>query len=406
MALLIIVVILAGILVVIAGIQSARSSSPARRIPARPNEGDNETAPLPVEVNVNVSGLGGDPSDPPDVGPVTPSGDGGWIINPKTSFPLTLYNGDRQTIESVRQVLQEEDQWYLNQANLLTSLIAQQNIRCQEIDAYVHTYRPLYRKHIEDAKRASLEWPDASAPDQADLLMEFRKQAIAALDVRPAIANRDVETLFDGEPDDITVDDALLERFGADVVQLYLRYATDLTKVRKVPASHADRKGFEALVERRLAIRGSAIPAEDVLTTLRLKDMRELVADLDAPKFSRKAKAIEYLSTLPDLGERLGKAVAFRELFQLQPLPGEFAHIDLQHVAEAWAYARVTATIVALTYSMSVDYVVYEDARGYEIRGAEQCCPHCERAAERPYKTPPVTPLHIACRCRLRSLWE
>ena len=53
---------------------------------------------------------------------------------------------------------------------------------------------------------------------------------------------------------------------------------------------------------------------------------------------------------LPDIWERLGKIVAFRELFQLQPLPNEFSEIDLKEVSKSWKYVSEVAFLIGHTY--------------------------------------------------------
>lgn len=55
--------------------------------------------------------------------------------------------------------------------------------------------------------------------------------------------------------------------------------------------------------------------------------------------FARRVPAIEFLTALPDLRERLGRHVSWRELFRVRLLPPEFADLDLAALSHAWAYA-------------------------------------------------------------------
>lgn len=206
-------------------------------------------------------------------------------------------------------------------ADTLIPIIARSNLHCKEIDEYIRKFKPQYLNKIEELKRSSTEWTSASERDREDLLANFRQQSIELIDIRPYC---DLEVLFECEPEDITLDDSLIDRFGFENLQLYLRYAGKADKVLVIPSDHKERSRFERLVDLELAIRGKDIPLPAILEAIKLKDINIWVADLIQKPFTRKAKAIEFLLNLSDIRERIGKVLAFRELFQLRPLPDEF----------------------------------------------------------------------------------
>lgn len=378
-----------------------------RGMSARREAGTVKTRPSEPKITVPIQTTPSSSFDNPDTGPVTATSDGGWVLNPKSTFPLTVYGIDRATAEDLKRLL---DQGYslgtYDHARALVPLIARSNLRCKEVDEYIRRFKPQYLKTLEELKRSSGEWASASEPDREDLLSTFRQQAIDSLEVRPAVC--DLETLFESEPLDTTIDDALIDRFGFETLQLYLRYAGNLAKVHVIPADHYDRDGFEKLVKVGLAIRGAEIPLSGILETLKLKDLKELVADLHPPSFRRKAQAIDFLMKLPDVKEGISKVVAFRELFQLKPLPAEFSHIDLDQISASWSCAHEIATLIAHTYVVA-GYATckrqYQDdlsyITGWELSSDETSCPYCKCAAAKAYpKTQrPKVPLHIGCRC-------
>lgn len=349
----------------------------------------------------------------PDTGYITPTQDGGWVLNPKSTFPLTIY-GANQTIASELKGLLDAGYSLGSYAHARTiiPIIARFNLRCKEIEDYVKKFKPLYFNKIEELKKSSAEWASASNRDKEDLLIGFRQQAIESLDVRPYC---DLETLFECEPADVTIDDAVIDQFGYENLLLYLRYANNLDKVRVIPADHYERSGFEKLVELGLARKGTDISLHAILETLKLKDMNDLVVDLNQKPFGRKAKAIEFLMNLSDIKERIGKVVTFRELFQLKPLPDEFSNIDLNRISSAWRYTNEIATIIAHTYvmggyssrDMHQEDVVPSFIKGWEILpvGDDATCPYCKHAATKKYpkKQRPKVPLHIGCRCTVLS---
>ena len=158
------------------------------------------------------------------------------------------------------------------------------------------------------------------------------------------------------------------------------------------------------VVECGLAIRGTDIPIEYILPNLTLKQMSALVTDIDHPRFTRKAKAIDFLKEVPDLSQRLQKEISFRELFLLQPLPADLSYINLDEVSASWQYAKEISSLLIRTFQASVYSKERTDdisfARGWEVSTVD-ACPYCQRQAERTYtkNKPPKMPFHIGCKC-------
>ncbi len=339
------------------------------------------------------------------VGKVTPTEDGGWILNPKSTFPLTIYGVDRDVVEELKQRLDKEEyeSWHAKVKSIMPILL-RSNLRCKEIEDYIKEFKPRYIKKIEELKKSSPEWQEASEKDREDLLAEFRIKALESIEVRP---HCNLTILFEYEPEDITIDDALLDRYGFDALDLYFRYVDNLDRVRVIPITHRERKKFEKLVEVGLARRGLDIPMEKILEMLKLKELNEIVSDLVEKPFTRKTKAIEFILGLPDVKERVGKVVAFRELFELQPLPSEFSHVDVEKVKRMWRYFREVAFLIAHTYLMgkltAANIRQYGETQAWEICPAMDACPYCQKMVKKVYygKEPPKVPLHIGCRCTL-----
>jgi len=265
--------------------------------------------------------------EPPDVGPLTPQGRETWLLNPEASFHLTIAEVGKDDAQEIKQILDQSfSNAHGNSVRKLTPIIARSNAKCIEISKYISEFKPIYINRLNELISSSEEWQTASEKDREDILISLKHEAIHALDVRP---DCDLEVLFECEPADVTLDDELIDRYGFDNLQLYLRYFDNLHKVHVIPADHYYRKDFEQLCNVGLARQGKAIPFGDILNALKLKDLNELAGPLIAKPFTRKAKAIEFLQTVPDIEEKFGKVVAFRELFQLTPLDDRFSGIDL-----------------------------------------------------------------------------
>lgn len=341
---------------------------------------------------------------------LTATKDGGWVINPGSPFRLTLYGIDHPMVVQVKYLLDEggTQKQAAEKVHSLFSLILRSNLRCKEIDAYIAEFRPIYLKTLADLQRLSSEWTTATEKDRKDLLLSFREQALTSLDIRPRC---NLVTLFEDVLGDMKIDDALLDRFDYDALELYMRFAEPHGKLHVLSRKHSDQAGFEKLVDLGLAVRGTDIPMPTLVDTLILKDLKAIVADLEPPAFTRKAQAVAYLFSLPDAMERVGRIGAFSDLFQLRPFPEEFAQVDLQQVASAWRYTREIASLIAETYARGYDAVEQKqlhkeldtEVTGWAIIVDEQACSYCKRAAERahpPGQTPRV-PLHIGCHCHI-----
>jgi hypothetical protein len=367
------------------------------------------------EKDVSVTYSSSENFDNFDTGPITLTENDGFILNPKSTFPLTFYNINSKQATQLKVLLDEgcsEGSYRLLQK--LQPFISTTNLRCKEIDNYVNEYKPLYLDEIEGLKKASQDWASATDKDKEDIILSFKKEAVQLLDVRPSC---NLVTLFDGLPSDAIIDDALIQKYGYEA----LRFYEDIRKkdrIFTVPADGPGRKDFEKLVEIGLATRGKQIPLPDILSTLRLKDMTELVTDLDPPKFTRKAKAIDFLINIPNIQHRLGKKVSFRTLFKIIPLPQEFSNIDLNKIKSVWDYEKEIAFLIAHTYiagsnavmNMKWQTEMSSNVQGWELHGVDddQTCPECKllHGYVYPKHKYPKTPFHIGCRCGVRPKYK
>lgn len=332
-----------------------------------------------------------------------PTADGGFQIGMNTPLPLTLYGLDREDATKLVSAMEqgreyEIGEWY-------NHLVAQKNVRCKELDEWLADTKPRIRKLVDQRIEASTEWATATELDKEDMLAEFRHDAVNELPVRPA-QDESASTLLFEEPQDITVDDALLERFK-DSPQTYksLLYAISAgPKVQVSPAGDYRRKTYDELVEKGFMRRGAEIPLEDILAGMTMKQMQE-IAGAEAPKkFTRKAPAIEFMMTLPDLRQRLEKTISFRELFQLKPIDG----IDLDELSKAHAYSAEVSRVTMRTLRAALNTQrLVESSKDWTVDGwelnSEECCPSCQKNHGKQWKRLPqkLPPFHIGCESRL-----
>jgi hypothetical protein len=192
--------------------------SRSRSRSAAQSQGPSMEAPTAPTLRVTVTSSLRSGVDIPEVGEVTAL-TGAWVLNPSSTFPLTIQGVDKAQALELRKLLDESFRsGSYAAARSVSRLVARTNLRCRELDEYLHQFKPLYLNAIETQKAASPAWSGASERDRDDLLTGFRRAAIESLDVRPYC---DLEVLFEGEPADATIDDALIDRFGFEALQLY-----------------------------------------------------------------------------------------------------------------------------------------------------------------------------------------
>ncbi len=363
---------------------------------------------LPIKITVSSSPDSSFSPDKVDSGAITETIDG-FILNPKSPCPLTITDLTRAEAVALKGYLDEEVNWG-RKIREIAYILAQSNGKCKEVDEYVEKYRPQYLASIERLKAESPEWNVAPEKDKEDLLSEFRQEALNVLPVKPS--NPEVlDALFEDAPSDVTADDKLIEMFDQDT-ELYRFYVSQLWsagQVRNVPADDYYRKRYEALVQKGLARRGQDIALEEILSGLRLKDINQAIQGLIEKPFGRKAKAIEFALTVPDIKDRLGKHVAFREMFQIRKPEG----VDVQEIQRCYKHANAVATILRDTYVSGIRTLkTLNEAKGadfdyWEIC-AEGCCAHCAPFHGKKYKRKPskIPPFHIGCGCEVEGGYD
>lgn len=346
-----------------------------------------------------------------DQGPLTAAGPTSWVLNPKSSFPLTLLGADEPVARMVKDLLDDPEYWS-RKVPQFSLLIAQHNLRFKELDEWVNQLKPRLEADIAQRIQSSPEWTTASDKDKVDIRAEYQEAALDSLGVY--VGHADLATLLLDEPEDFESDDEILRRFTGDP-ELYTFYLTQLGRTNPVVTAKAEdwgRKSWERLVDAGLALRGKDIPMQLLLEGQRLKDLNELLEGTIEKPIGRKAKALEAVLALPDLESRLSKQLSFRELFQAVPPAG----IDIQALRASFGYATQVAQVIYQTYdsaSRTMDWLhrqveTPQYYKGWEITNWADPAPACAKAQCRKYKgnPPKFPPFHIGCNCELNGIYS
>lgn len=327
------------------------------------------------------------------------------LINPKSTFELTLYNANQKEIKKTIEILKDDNIW--NKEKDLLPIFTAHNIKCKEIEDYISEYKPQYHKFIEQAKANSAEYKSASEMDRLDIENEFKEEAINNLYERAAC---ELDVLFEGSEIPETIDDELIKEYGFDTISKYIGLSYYKDKI----VSHWERKEFEDLLEADLAISGNEIPNEEILFSQTLKTLNK-IAEKEEGYFKRKQKAVDYLTENPKLLDNIGKHISKRSMFKIKPLPEKFENIDLESLSASWAYVKEYIRLLTDTYRDSERCT--EDIKGdkswikeFRVEKHEDFVPDfiCQRArkeCDKKYSKnrPPKLPFHVGCNCNLRT---
>lgn len=328
----------------------------------------------------------------------------GWVINPGCPFELTVLDCDFETAQRIREKC---DQGSHRADKELLSLFATKNIKIKEIEEYKKKYSPIYYQRVEELKATSVEYLNADPKDRDNLLEGFY---VAAQDSLYELPEYDVYKLFYDE--DITVDDALLQRYGFDCLEAYLVYYGKIGSVIAISKESYYRPAFEEMVNNGMAIRGKDIPITEILTVQTLKTLNA-IANNPQKEFKRKNQAIEYILNNDEPASHIGEHVAFLELFKLIPLPSEYDGIDLDAIHRVWECHRVEIQLLMRTYRESIyqwqwkrfrnDYVTEKLFKTCKVSCMNEKCKCGQDRMKRTYSVdaPPKAPCHIGCSCWL-----
>ena len=149
-----------------------------------------------------------------------------WVLNPNSTFPLTILGVDKNTALKLKNILDQTKTIHARGLfNSVAAMVAQTGLRCKEIEDYVANFRESF---AEDAE----------------------------LDVAPYC---DLDSLFNGKRIDQNVGTSLVTNYGFDNLRFYSRHLKMVDTPRPIPLSHRDRERFEELTRVGLATIGPPI---------------------------------------------------------------------------------------------------------------------------------------------------
>ncbi len=345
----------------------------------------------------------------PDTGELTNNGDGTWLLNPKSYFPLNVRIADEKVAKELKETLDRGYfQSFSEAARSVHTIIKTHSITCKEVEEYLRVYKPVYMSRINNIKLDSASFA-GGAGNLNKTLDEAGKRVLKDLKIQP---HCNLITLFEGHHSDAPDTEAVKKKFGSQAADFY---SSKKKGIHTVPQNHPQRSAFEKLVSLKLAHSGSRTNSKKILQTLSLKDMSKLVEDLNYPDFKDRKEAYKTISQLPDLKIRLNHVIDYRTIYEVLPLSDDLSPDGPSNVKMKAKYVQEVAKLITGSYlrggSALADHDGYKKSsyaliKGWELVPEKDCCQYCKEQAAKKYdkKSYPRTPMHLGCRCKVITI--
>jgi hypothetical protein len=341
--------------------------------------------------------------------PIKQDDKGNWIMNPESVFPITLLGEDEDIANELRARIDNNEDF--------TDLIAKHNLKFKELESYKKklskAYEAIYNDLLSSKDSALSELNDL---DRQEIIDEIKIEAFSKVDVGLEEFDDDIFTIITSKPEDITYDDQLVNEYDQNTLNHYVYLHKYLNKTKLITKDNYNRHKYESLNKIGLALRGKEIELSECLNTLKLEELNN-IAKSDK-KFGRKNTAIAYILENTEATQRAENSIPFLSLFQLLPLPGKFAHIDMNKLEVLWDYHAAEQRVITITLEC-----VYQNSRnlarekqsfdgtGVKLRdfsiiscGCSDGKSYCNETFTN--RRPPRLPFKFGCSCTLDPFFD
>lgn len=325
----------------------------------------------------------------------------GYLLNPGTTFHLTLATESEQIAQEVRERIDHYENGSWLEKAPLAPVLAHRQVHCLEIDAYINKYKKQFKETIASLIKNSPDWEGAEKQEQSYMMSEFVDSAMQSL---PIQLSSDIAPLLQDLPDTQGLDEMFIINHGQNAHEIYMSYASHIEKIMRIDdADKLTLQHMKKLVNANLCLQGADIPQTVLLRQLNMADLSELISDCNIhEKAKDKADAISLLRGARDVMEKLANILPFNELYYLIPPQG--MEKKIRNLQVAWRYYDALAKLMKSTYSVArtntFRLLTAPESRKlrWEVKSCDDCS-ECESLQLIYEQNPPEPPLHVGCQC-------
>ena len=269
------------------------------------------------------------------------------------AFVLSCDNQPRVTIigateEQANSIATLSKQGPYDAAKPVRNVLLEHELQVAEVNNFQKRVRPIVEERVKNLIAADEEWETLGEMDRKDKLAEYENQSMVTFgkNVSPALVT-DLTYLTWNSPHYVPLLKDLIREYGVANLNTYCEYFGRKHPVISIPNSKY-RKPLEDLVKAGLAYTGSDMCVEELLSSLTLNELNE-ISGVNT-KFTRKDKAIQFISEKDNVTSIIEKHIALRSLFALKPLPTRFQGFDFDGYRELLSYYDALAGVVISLY--------------------------------------------------------
>ena len=279
--------------------------------------------------------------------------DGALVINRGTAAQITLLNATPSAANSIVKIYYEVSSFYEQERQVQTILL-ENGISVEEINFYQSKVRPIIENRVQKLISEDEEWDTLGELDKKDKMMEYRTSSISEYldDYMKTTSGEEIDaTTILASLSELALDTPInppllkemINDYGLTNLDTYCDYYGRKNSVISIDNPNY-RKPLEDLVKVGLACTGRDMSVEELLSSLTLSKLNEISGA--ESKFTRKDKAIKYISEKDNIYSIIEKNVTLRSLFALKPLPAQYKEFDVNEYYKIRSYYRALADVV------------------------------------------------------------
>lgn len=281
-----------------------------------------------------------------------------FVLNSGKASKITLIGASNSSAETIKRMCDNYSSYY-DAVKSIRDVLLENAIQVAEVAAFQSKVQPLVEGRVQKRISEDGEWESLGEKDRRDKMAKYVDESMVSFDkdkVSPALETA-LSYLAMNSPIQVPLLDEMINEYGMANLNTYCEYSG-----RKNPAiqiANADyRKPLKDLVNAGLAYSGNDLSVEELLSSLTLNELNSISGP--EARFTRKDKALKYISEKDDVASIIEKYVDRRSLFALKPLPPQFNAFDFDGFSKLQSYYEALADVVFSVYN-GLSEIEYQD---------------------------------------------
>lgn len=281
-----------------------------------------------------------------------------YALNAGKASKITLIGASDSSGKTIKRLCDSYSSYY-DAVKSIRDVLLENAIQVTEVVVFQSKVRPLVEGRVQKLISEDDEWESLGEKDRRDKMAKYVEESMVSFDkekVTPALETA-LSYLAMNSPIQVPLLDEMINKYGMANLNTYCEYSGRKNPVIQI-ANSDYRKPLDDLVNAGLACPGNDLSVEELLSSLTLNELNS-ISEPDA-RFTRKDKALKYISEKDDVASIIEKYVDCRSLFALKQLPPQFNAFDLDGFSKLQSYYEALADVVFSVYN-GLSEIKYQD---------------------------------------------